>query len=212
MCSLYLTLCDPMDCSPPGFSVHGIIQARILVWVAISFSKVSSGPRDRTCISCIFCTSRWILYYCDMWEAPRKWQEYPRSSTQAICPLSSRASCLLPSSPPGFLGYKKDDFTTWPLTISPFFFSTSVLAFYALLDCTRLVVRVQNESLGPDSAIAYQQGLSEPQFPVAPSHRTMVRTETKSCTWRAHPGTPCSDSAMTLEMIGVMAKSTARNQ
>ena len=38
----YLTLCDPMDCSPPGFSVHGIFPARILVWVAISFCGGSS--------------------------------------------------------------------------------------------------------------------------------------------------------------------------
>ena len=38
---LYLTLCNPMDCSPPGSSVHGIFQARILEWVAISFSKNS---------------------------------------------------------------------------------------------------------------------------------------------------------------------------
>ena len=37
-----LTLCDPMDCSPPGSSVHGIFQARILEWVAISFSRGSS--------------------------------------------------------------------------------------------------------------------------------------------------------------------------
>ena len=36
------TLCDPMDCSPPGSSVHGIFQARILEWVAISFSRGSS--------------------------------------------------------------------------------------------------------------------------------------------------------------------------
>ena len=41
-----LTLCDPMDCSPPGSSVHGILQARILEWVAISFSRGSSQPRD----------------------------------------------------------------------------------------------------------------------------------------------------------------------
>ena len=39
-------LCDPMDYSPPGFSVHGIFQARILQWVAISFSRRSSRPRD----------------------------------------------------------------------------------------------------------------------------------------------------------------------
>ena len=45
------TLCDFMDCSPPGFSVHGILQARMLEWVAISFSRGSSYPRDGTCIS-----------------------------------------------------------------------------------------------------------------------------------------------------------------
>ena len=45
------TLCDPMDCSPPGFSVHGILQARILEWVVISFSRGSSQPRDRTQVS-----------------------------------------------------------------------------------------------------------------------------------------------------------------
>ena len=43
------TLCDPMDCCLPGFSVHGIFQARVLEWVAISFSRGSSWPRDRTC-------------------------------------------------------------------------------------------------------------------------------------------------------------------
>ena len=46
-----LTLCDPLDCSPPGSSVHGILQARILEWVAISFSRESSWPRDRTQVS-----------------------------------------------------------------------------------------------------------------------------------------------------------------
>ena len=45
------TLCDPMDCSLPGSSVHGIFQARILEWVAISFSRGSSRPRDRTRVS-----------------------------------------------------------------------------------------------------------------------------------------------------------------
>ena len=46
-----LTLCDPMDCSPPGSSIHGILQARILEWVAISFSRGSSRPRDQTQVS-----------------------------------------------------------------------------------------------------------------------------------------------------------------
>ena len=45
------TLCDPMDCSLPGSSVHGILQARVLEWVAISFSRGSSQPRDRTQVS-----------------------------------------------------------------------------------------------------------------------------------------------------------------
>ena len=44
-----LTVCDPMD--PPGSSVHGILQARILEWVAISFSKGSFQPKDRTQVS-----------------------------------------------------------------------------------------------------------------------------------------------------------------
>ena len=52
------TLCDPVACSPPGPSVHGIPQARILEWVAISPSRGSSWPRDGTCISCI---GRWIV-------------------------------------------------------------------------------------------------------------------------------------------------------
>ena len=46
-----LTLCDPMDCSPSGSSVHGILQARILEWVAISFSRGSFQPRDWTWVS-----------------------------------------------------------------------------------------------------------------------------------------------------------------
>ena len=46
-----LTLCDPMDCSPAGSSIPGIVQARILEWVAIPFSRGSSQPRDRTRVS-----------------------------------------------------------------------------------------------------------------------------------------------------------------
>ena len=53
------TVCDPMDCSPSSSSVHGISQARILEWVAISFSEVFSGPRDQTHASC---NGRQILY------------------------------------------------------------------------------------------------------------------------------------------------------
>ena len=48
-----LTLCDPMDSNLPGSSIHGIPQARIVEWAAISFSRGSSPPRDPTQISCI---------------------------------------------------------------------------------------------------------------------------------------------------------------
>ena len=58
-----LTLCDPMDCSPPGSSVHGILQARILEWVAMPFSRGSSRPRDGTCISGVSCIGRRVLYH-----------------------------------------------------------------------------------------------------------------------------------------------------
>ena len=47
------TLCDPVDCSLPGSSVHGILQARILEWVADPFSRESSQSRNRTQVSCI---------------------------------------------------------------------------------------------------------------------------------------------------------------
>ena len=62
--------CYPMDCSLPGSSVHGFSQARILEWVALSFFRGSSQPRDRACIFCNSCSKqvdslplRWILYH-----------------------------------------------------------------------------------------------------------------------------------------------------
>ena len=67
------TVWDPVDCNPPGSSFHGILQARILEWVAISFSRGSSWPRDRTWISLF---SWQILYHWATWEAlHRLWQK-----------------------------------------------------------------------------------------------------------------------------------------
>ena len=60
------TLCNSMDCSPPGSSVHGILQARILEWAAILFSRRSSPPRDQTPVSCI---GRQILYLLSLQES-----------------------------------------------------------------------------------------------------------------------------------------------
>ena len=49
----HVQLCDPMDCGLQDSSIHGVFQARELEWVAISFSRGSSQPRDQTCVSCI---------------------------------------------------------------------------------------------------------------------------------------------------------------
>ena len=57
------TLCDPMDCSLPSSSVHGILQARILGWVAVPSSRESSLPRDQTHISYFSWTGRQFLYH-----------------------------------------------------------------------------------------------------------------------------------------------------
>ena len=58
-----LTLCDPIDCSPPGSPIHGNLQAGILEWVTMPSSRGSSQPRDRNCLSYIFCVSRQALYH-----------------------------------------------------------------------------------------------------------------------------------------------------
>ena len=58
---LCLILGDPMDCSLPGSSIHGIFQARTLEWVAMSSSRGSSRPRDRTGVSYVSCLGRHVL-------------------------------------------------------------------------------------------------------------------------------------------------------
>ena len=59
----HLTLCNLMDCSLPGSSVHGILQARTLEGIAVPSSRGPSQPRDQTCISCISCIGRRLLYH-----------------------------------------------------------------------------------------------------------------------------------------------------
>ena len=71
------TLCNPMDCSPPGSSVHGILQERTLEWVAISSSRRSSRPRDQTCISCVaggFFTTGILYHQGSPWGVTNKVQ------------------------------------------------------------------------------------------------------------------------------------------
>ena len=69
--NLRLTLCNPMDCCPPGSSVHGISQARMLKWVATSSSRGSSRPRNGTLVSYVSCTGRWVLYHQHHVRSPR---------------------------------------------------------------------------------------------------------------------------------------------
>ena len=66
----------PTDYSPPDLPVHGITQARILEWAAISYPRGFSWPRDLTHISCNSCFGRQILYHCTNWEA-----SHPQKST-----------------------------------------------------------------------------------------------------------------------------------
>ena len=74
MCAKLLQSCqtlgDPMDCSPPGSSVHGILQAKILKWVGMPSSKGSSWPRDPTQVSYVSCTGRWVLYHWHLMGSP----------------------------------------------------------------------------------------------------------------------------------------------
>ena len=68
-------LCGPVDCSPPGSSVHEILQARMLKWVAMPFSRGSSRPRDQIHVSWISCIGRQVLYHWATWgSAPGLWQ------------------------------------------------------------------------------------------------------------------------------------------
>ena len=74
----YLTLCDPMDWSPPGSSVHGVFQAKVLEWVAFSFCTGSSQPRDRTHVSHVSLIGKSILYH---------WATCPLTGIQRPLPM-----------------------------------------------------------------------------------------------------------------------------
>ena len=81
--------CNPKDCSPPGCCLHGISQARILEWVAVSFSRGSSWPRDRTCVSCL---DRQILSHWATWEAPASSMRDYRRDYRCLSPGDLRGS------------------------------------------------------------------------------------------------------------------------
>ena len=66
-----MSLFHPMDCSPPGTSVLGILQARILEWAAMSSCRGASQPRDRTCVSYICCIGSGFFITSATWDALR---------------------------------------------------------------------------------------------------------------------------------------------
>ena len=72
---------DPIDCTPLGSSVHEISQPKTLEWVAISFSRGSSRPRDPTCIACI---GKWILYHWATWEVHFRSVAYARKHNLSL--------------------------------------------------------------------------------------------------------------------------------
>ena len=107
MCSVtqsYLTLWNLKDCNPPGSSVHGISQARILEWVAISYSEGSF--RGWTQISCIPCIGWQILCHCTTWEAPLIKQTYKAlaSLLRSLCLSPAPVSYLQMCASGGILG------------------------------------------------------------------------------------------------------------
>ena len=85
-CLSRVQLCNPMCCSPLGSPVHGILQSRILEWVAMPFSRGSSQPRDQTHISYISCTGKLVLYHQHYLGSPAYLHPYLSIST-SISPL-----------------------------------------------------------------------------------------------------------------------------
>ena len=82
-----LTLCDPTNCNPPGSSVHGILRARILEWVAIPFSRGSLPPRNRIRVSTAdFSQNHWRIHF---WSLPQEAKSSPASRERSLGSSSS---------------------------------------------------------------------------------------------------------------------------
>ena len=84
MSLLHLTLCNPMDCHWPSSSAHGISEARIQEWIAVSYSMGSSRPRNQTRISCVSCIGRQIFFFL-ITAPPRKPFVYMPISNPSLC-------------------------------------------------------------------------------------------------------------------------------
>ena len=100
---LCLPVCDPMDCSLPGSSVHGILQAGILKWVAVPFSRGPSWPRDRTQLSCI--AGRFFTIWATR-EAPVLHMLLSHFSRVRLCATPETAAHQAPPS----LGFSRQEY------------------------------------------------------------------------------------------------------
>ena len=98
------TLCNPIDCRLQVSSAHGILQARILEWIVIPFSRGSSQPRDQTCVSYI---GRQILYH---WATREAYYNSTRMISHAVISLGSHAVSFQRAHMPGC---KEDPSSLW---------------------------------------------------------------------------------------------------
>ena len=118
--------CDSMDCGPPGSCVHGISQARILEWVAISFSTGSSQPTDQTHVSCVSCTAgRFFTTEPPGKPVAESGVGWGHSSTMCS-PLLFSLQPAAPGSPPPLL------MTKWPQGC-PVWWTLPILTMWASL-------------------------------------------------------------------------------
>ena len=113
-CLVVSDSCNPMDCSPPGSSVHGLFQATILEWVAISFSRGSSPPKGRTHVSCV-------------WQADSLSLSHLGSPTKDI--FTSKTFSQIQKRPETFFPH------TFPPLASPPFLPSHALPSYPRLLC-----------------------------------------------------------------------------
>ena len=172
-----------MDYSPPVSSVHGIFQARILVWVAIFFSKGSSQPRDWTWVSCSSCISRWILYHCVTreaqmkcrWQNKTKWKKKKKKPTTTSSnpkngPWSNSSQLLFSCSDP----LRISECHLPPLPASDLFIQLSCNSLTSPLDTALLL------ALLVPSDLAEQLGL---QLAVAKKVNLWNRREREGWSW-----------------------------
>ena len=113
--SVCLTVCDPMDYSPLGSSVRGISQARILEWVAISFSRESSGPRDWTHVSCFGMR----ILYCWATRLKKKQTTKQNPKYLSIYLGSIISPSYLLQGPLGNIFWKSKFWAHWPNSPAP---------------------------------------------------------------------------------------------